>query len=164
MVAQHDTLKTETVKSMDPIWDSLRSEARLAADHGARFGELRLHDLEQRTFFLGAQVLQQQPVVGCRDRIDEGHAGDGIGEYVGARRCREQHGELARVVGDATTRAARKVWRAGVVGSGDRDRYLAAHEVGESAVDQRSGECVHGVLIIDTMDRISIMCGLAVRP
>jgi len=32
MVAHNDVLKTETVKSMDPIWDSLRHEARLAAD------------------------------------------------------------------------------------------------------------------------------------
>jgi serine O-acetyltransferase len=32
MVAHNDVLKTETVKSMDPIWDSLRQEARVAAD------------------------------------------------------------------------------------------------------------------------------------
>ena len=32
MVAHNDVLKTETVKSMDPIWDSLRHEARVAAD------------------------------------------------------------------------------------------------------------------------------------
>ncbi|MDQ0421141.1 serine O-acetyltransferase [Peteryoungia aggregata LMG 23059] len=32
MVAHNDVLKTETVKSMDPIWGSLRHEARLAAD------------------------------------------------------------------------------------------------------------------------------------
>ncbi len=32
MVAQTDVLKNETVTSMDPIWDSLRHEARVAAD------------------------------------------------------------------------------------------------------------------------------------
>ena len=32
MVAHNDVLKNEIVTSMDPIWDSLRQEARLAAD------------------------------------------------------------------------------------------------------------------------------------
>ena len=32
MVAHNDVLKTEAIKSMDPIWDSLRHEARVAAD------------------------------------------------------------------------------------------------------------------------------------
>jgi len=33
MAAKSEILKREHVPSMDPIWDSLRSEARLAADH-----------------------------------------------------------------------------------------------------------------------------------
>ncbi|MDV7391388.1 hypothetical protein RZS08_08555, partial [Arthrospira platensis SPKY1] len=41
----------------------------------------------------------------------------------------------------------------------DRDRHLAAHEVGEGVINQWGSGDVHGVLIIDTMDQISTPSG-----
>jgi len=52
-------------------------------------GELCLHAFEQRPFGFGARILQRDPVLGRRLRIDYDHRGARVGEHVLARLVEE---------------------------------------------------------------------------